>query len=112
MQYYSRVLIAFNTAVPFLAQTQAANLPLLDSAIPIKRSLCLTELARTVPTPVERRVPRPKPGTLWVLLHRLKRLWRVVDNRRVDPAAVQLALILSPCRGGAWRSRSVVCLSS
>ncbi|MDQ3929191.1 MAG: hypothetical protein M3328_08595 [Chloroflexota bacterium] len=53
----------------------------------------MTELARAIPTPKQRRVQAPKPGTLWVLLYRLKRLWRFVDNKRVDPQAVQLALI-------------------
>lgn len=89
MKYYNRLLPAINTALPCLLPTQAANLALLVSAILIKRSLCLTELARAVPTPSKRRVERPKHD----LLHRLKRLWRFVDNERVDPQAVQLALI-------------------
>ncbi len=89
MQYYERVLSAINTAVPFLVPTQAANLALLVSAILIKRGMCLTELARAMPTPAQRRVAHPKHD----LLHRLKRLWRFVDNGRVDPLAVQLALI-------------------
>ena len=93
MPYYNRVLSAINTALPCLLPTQAANLALLVSAILIKQSLCLTELARAIPTPQQRRVQAPKPGTLWVLLYRLKRLWRFVDNKRVDPQAVQLALI-------------------
>ena len=85
MPYYNRVLSAINTALPFLIPTQAANLALLVSAILIKQSLCLTELARAIPTPQQRRVQAPKPGTLWGLLYRLKRLWRFVDNKRVDP---------------------------
>lgn len=89
VSYYSRVLTAINTAAPFLVPTQAANLALLVSAILIKRTLCLTELARAVPTPTRRRVERPKHD----LLHRLKRVWRFVDNGRVDPLSVQLALI-------------------
>lgn len=89
MQYYNRVLTAINTAVPLIAHTQAANLALLVSAILIKRTLCLTELARALPTPEKRRVQHPKHD----LLHRLKRLWRFVDNERVDPREVQLALI-------------------
>lgn len=44
MSYYSRVLVAIDTAVPFLVPSQAANLAFLVSAILIKRSLCLTEL--------------------------------------------------------------------
>ncbi len=52
--------------------------------------LCLSELARAYPTPKERRVASAKHD----LLHRLKkRLWRFTDNERVDPLAVQLALV-------------------
>ncbi len=87
--YYSRLLAAINVAAPFLARTQAANLALLIAAILLRRTLCLTELARAIPTPGKRRVEAPKHD----LLPRLKRLWRFVDNERVDPAAVQLALI-------------------
>ncbi len=89
LQYYSRVLSAINTALPLLVPTQATNLALLVSAILIKRTLCLTELARALPTPQKRRVQRPKQD----LLHRLKRVWRFVDNERVDSEAVQLAMI-------------------
>ena len=42
------------------------------SAILKKRTLCLSELARTYPTPNKRRVAAPKHR----LLHRFKRLWR------------------------------------
>ncbi len=61
----------------------------MTSAILAKRSLCLSELARAYPSPAERRVARPKHD----LLHRLKRLWRFVDNARVHPIAVQAALV-------------------
>ena len=88
MPWYPRVLAAVGAALPSLAPTQVANLALLTSAILARRTLCLSELARAYPTPAERRVPRPKHG----LLHRLKRLWRFLDNRRVDPLAVQAAL--------------------
>ncbi len=89
MQYYNRVLAAINTAVPLLVPTQAANLALLVSAILIKRTLCLTELARALPTPQKRRLQRPKHD----LLHRLKRVCRFVNNERVEAEAVQLDLI-------------------
>jgi hypothetical protein len=89
MPWYYRVRTAINAAVPFLAPTQKTNLALLVSAILKKRTLCLSELARAYPTPKERRVPSPKHD----LLHRLKRLWRFIDNERVDALAVQLALV-------------------
>ncbi|ABG04857.1 hypothetical protein Rxyl_1910 [Rubrobacter xylanophilus DSM 9941] len=56
---------------------------------PQKADPRLSELARAYPTPKERRVASPKHD----LLHRLKRLWRFTDNERVDPLAVQLALV-------------------
>jgi hypothetical protein len=87
--WYCRVLSAINVAVPFLAPTQAANLALLVSAILKKRTLCLSELARAYPTPEKRRVRSPKHD----LLHRLKRLWRFIDNERVEAIEVQLALV-------------------
>ncbi len=46
MHCYNCTLAAINTAVSLLAPTQAAILALLVSAILIKRTLCLTELAR------------------------------------------------------------------
>ena len=79
MPWYCRVLLsAINVAVPFLAPTQATNLALLVSAILKKQTLCLSELARTYPTPEKRRVPAPKHE----LLHRLKRLWRFTNQQR------------------------------
>ncbi len=89
MPWYYRVLSAINTAMPFLAPTQAANLALLVSALLKKQTLCLSELARAYPTPKERRVASPKHD----LLHRLKRLWRFTDNERVDALEVQMALV-------------------
>jgi hypothetical protein len=87
--WYCRFLSAINVAVPFLAPTQATNLALLVSAVLKKQTLCLSELARAYPTPKERRVPAPKHD----LLHRLKRLWRFIDNERVDALGVQTALV-------------------
>ena len=89
MPWYYRVRTAINAAAPFLAPTQTANLALLVSAILKKRTLCLSELARAYPTPNQRRVASPKHD----LLHRIKRLWRFIDNERVDAVGVQLALV-------------------
>jgi hypothetical protein len=89
MPWYCRVLSAINIAIPFLAPTQATNLALLVSALLKKQTLCLSELARAYPTPKERRVASPKHD----LLHRIKRLWRFIDNERVDALEVQLALM-------------------
>jgi hypothetical protein len=89
LPWYNRVLSAINTAIPFLIPTQRTNLALLVSAILKKRTLCLSELARAYPTTEKRRVPAPKHD----LLHRIKRLWRFVDNERVDALAVQMALV-------------------
>ena len=89
MPWYYRVRNAINAAAPFLAPTQQTNLALLVSAILKKRTLCLSELARAYPTPKERRVASPKHD----LLHRIKRLWRFIDNERVDALGVQLALV-------------------
>jgi hypothetical protein len=87
--WYNRVLSAINAAAPFLVPTQATNLALLVSAILKKQTLCLSELARAYPTPNERRVSAPKHD----LLHRLKRLWRFTDNRRVDALTTQVAFV-------------------
>lgn len=89
MPWYYRVRAAINAAAPFLAPTQSTNLSLLVSAVLKKRTLCLSELARAYPTPKERRVEAPKHD----LLHRLKRLWRFIDNERVDALAVQAAFV-------------------
>lgn len=69
MPYYGRIQDAINTATDFMAPTQKRNLALLVSAILIKRSLCLSELARAYPTPKSRRTLSPKH----CLLHRLIR---------------------------------------
>jgi hypothetical protein len=78
LPWYRRVKDAINATMPFLVPTQATNLALLVSAILKKRTLCLSELARSYPTPEHRRVSAPKHD----LLHRLKRLWRFTDNER------------------------------
>lgn len=89
MPYYGSIHSAINSVMSFMASTQKTNLALLVSAILIKQSLCLSELARAYPVPANRRVAAPKH----CLLHRLKRLWRFTDNERVDALQVQVALI-------------------
>jgi hypothetical protein len=73
--------------LPTLASTQATNLALVVSALLARRTCCLS--ARAFPTPPTRRVAHPKHD----LLHRLKRLWRFLDTPRLDPLAIQTALI-------------------
>ena len=80
---------AVQTVAPFLAPSQAINLALLVSALLGQRTRCLPALARAYPTPSARRVAQPQHE----LLHRVKRLGRFLANERVDPLAVQTALI-------------------
>ncbi len=89
MLSYNRVRDAVNHAIPWLCPTQATKLALLSSAILAKRSLCLSERARAYPRSDRRRIPTPKHD----VLHRVKRLCRFLNNDRVDPLAVQLALL-------------------
>jgi hypothetical protein len=89
MPWYPRILTAIKCALPALAPTQATNLALLVSELLAKHTCCLSALARAFPTPPVRRVAHPKHD----LLHRLKRLWRFLDNPRLDPLAVQTAMI-------------------
>jgi hypothetical protein len=89
MPWYPRILIAIKSALPTLASTQATNLALVVSALLARRTCCLSALARAFPTPPARRVASPKHD----LLHRLKRLWRFLDNPRLDPLALQTAMI-------------------
>lgn len=89
MTWYPALQRAIKTSFAFLAQTQATNLALLVSALLTRQTLCLSELARAYPRPSVRRVTRPKHD----LLYRLKRLWRFLNNERVDPLVVQSALI-------------------
>lgn len=89
MAWYPQVQAAINRVLGDLAPTQATNLALLVSAILRYRTCCLSQLARAYPTPARRRVARPKHD----LLHRLKRLWRFLNNERVDARSVQLALL-------------------
>jgi hypothetical protein len=86
---YERILRAIEAVAPSLIPSQRINLALLLHAILLKRTLCLSALARTYPTPTPRRVPQPKHD----LLHRLKRLDRFLNNERVDAQAWQLAFV-------------------
>jgi len=89
MPWYPRIRTAIKSTLPALAPTQATNLALLVSALLARRTCCLSALARAFPTPPTRRVAHPRHD----LLHRLKRLWRFLDNPRLDPLIVQTALI-------------------
>lgn len=89
MTWYPRIEFAIKSTFSFLAPTQAANLALLVSALLLRQTLCLSELARAYPSPAQRRAPQPKHD----LLYRLKRLWRFLNNPRIDPLVVQMALI-------------------
>lgn len=89
MRWYIQVHAAVQRALPTLRAMQAINLALLVSAILARRSLCLTALARAYPTPAVRRVARPRHD----LLHRVKRVWRFLDNARVDALALQIAFL-------------------
>jgi hypothetical protein len=89
MPYYAPILSIVKAYATTLCPTQAANLALLVSAILTARTLSLSALARTYPWPLERRVPEPKHD----FLYPLKRLWRFLNNPRVDPLTVQTALV-------------------
>lgn len=54
-----------------------------------KRTPCRWDLAHAYPRAPRRRVQAPKHE----LLHRLKRLWHFLDNERLDPLAIQRALL-------------------
>ena len=88
MRWYQKVLDEIKEVLPLRA-TQRVNLALLVGALLERRSCILTELARSFPRPYRRRVKTPKHD----LLYRVKRLWRFLNNPRVDPGACQLALI-------------------
>jgi DDE family transposase len=86
---YERILGAIQAVAPSLIPSQLLNLALLINAILLQRTLCLSALARTYPTPPQRRRPQPKHD----LLHRVKRLERFLNNERVDAQAWQLAFV-------------------
>jgi len=75
--------------MPWVRPTQATTVALLVSASLIKRTLCRSELARAYPRATQRRLAPPKHA--W--LHRVNRRWRFLNTERVDPPAVQLAVL-------------------
>lgn len=89
MPYYERILSIVKAYATTLCPTQAANLALLVSAILTVRTLSLSALARTYPWPMQRRLPEPKHA----FFYPLKRLWRFLNNQRVDPLIVQTAFV-------------------
>jgi hypothetical protein len=93
MQLYTRLLCFCNQVVPTWRKSQRVNLALLAQAIAKRHSLVLTELARAYPIPTQRKTVKPKHG----LLHRLKRLWRFLDNPRPDHSALMLRLVRLSC---------------
>lgn len=88
MELYPQLLPFIKELAPTWRKTQLSNLVLLSSALFQRRSLVLTELARSYPIPATRKVARPKHG----LLHRVKRLWRFLANPRLDDSALMLRL--------------------
>jgi hypothetical protein len=89
MPYYERIHSIVKTYATSLCPTQVANLALLVSAILTARTLSLSALARSYPWPSQRRVPEPKHH----FFYPLKRLWRFLNNPRVDPLRVQTTLV-------------------
>src|SRR5436190_18054498 len=74
---------------PLWRATSHVNLALLAQGIYLRRSLRLTDIARTYPVPARRKVAQPKHG----LFHRVKRLWRFLAHPTLDVAAVQHRLV-------------------
>ena len=98
MPLYTQLWDFCKTVAPTWRKTQLTNLALLSQAIFHRRSLTLTELARSFPIPsLPRKVAQPKHG----LLHRLKRLCRFLNNPRPDEEALMqhlTRLSYSVCR--------------
>ncbi len=102
MLSYNRVRTAVNHTIPWLGPTQATNLALLISAILLKRTLCLSHLARAYPRSDRRRIPTPKHD----FLHRVTRVWRFLNHERLARGPMGRAL-LPHCptgRGGTDRA--------
>jgi hypothetical protein len=89
MSLYPLLLGFIQEVAPGWRATSHVNLALLAHAIYQRRSLRLTDLARTYPVPAQRKVAQPKHG----LLHRVKRLWRFLRHPTLDVAAVQERLV-------------------
>jgi hypothetical protein len=89
MSLYPVLLGFIQELAPAWRATSHVNLALLANALFVRRSLRLTDLARTYPVPVQRKVARPKHG----LFHRVKRLWRFLHHSTLDVPAVQQRLV-------------------
>jgi len=81
MIVYPDIVRFIKSLAPLLRKTQLVNLALLASAIILRRSLCLSELARAYTTPEKH-------------CYRLKRLWRFLDNLKVDFSLIRQRLTI------------------
>jgi hypothetical protein len=79
--WYYRVKAAINVAAPFLAPTQVIYLALLVSAILKKR---IPSASRSWPELIRLPKSAASPPQARDLLHRVKRLWRFIDNERAE----------------------------
>ena len=102
MSLYPLLLAFIQELAPTWHKRSHVNLALLAHGILVRRSLRLTDLARTYPIPTCHKVAHPKHG----LLHRVKRLWRFLARPHLDVAAVQQRLVrlsFTTCRvPGLW----------
>ena len=89
MSLYLLLLSFIQELAPGWRATSHVNLALLASAIYQRRSLRLTDLARTYPVAAVRKVAQPKHG----LLHRVKRLVRFLRHPTLDVPVVQQRLV-------------------
>lgn len=89
MSLYPLLLAFIQELAPGWRATSHVNLALLASAIYQRRSLRLTDLARTYPVPATRKAAQPKHG----LLHRVKRLSRFLRHPTLDVSVVQQRLV-------------------
>jgi hypothetical protein len=89
MSLYPQLLAFIQELAPTWRVTSHRNLALLARAIFVRRSLRLTDLARTYPVARQRKVARPKHG----LLHRVKRLWRFLAHPTLEIVPLQERLV-------------------
>ena len=89
MSLYPFLLAFIQELAPSWRATSHVNLALLAQAIFQRRSLRLTDLARTYPVPAQRKVEQPKHG----LLHRVKRLSRFLRHPTLRVPEVQERLV-------------------
>jgi hypothetical protein len=81
MIVYPDIVRFIKSLAPLLRKTRLVNLALLASAIILRRSLCLSELARAYTSPEKH-------------CYRLKRLWRFLDNPKVDFSLIRQRLTI------------------